>query len=129
MFVESSTPSPEGVISLMISPNLTIEGVHCLEFYYHMWGATTGRLSIYRKYDTYIRRILWRMFGNQGNAWRRGEIEVEGGPLQLVFETREAGGKDGYQGDMAIDDVLIIPGKCKSGWCFYFYSYILHFSL
>lgn len=52
--------------------------------------------------------------GNQGNRWIRAQYNVapNSGNFQLVFEGLRA---NGYQGDIAIDDVKVNTGKCGSG--------------
>ena len=51
--------------------------------------------------------------GNQGNRWIRAQygISANSGQFQIVFEGITA---NGYQGDIAIDDVNVKAGSCGS---------------
>lgn len=54
----------------------------------------------------------WVAVGNKGDEWHKGGFEFKAHPMQtyqLVFEA--LAGKSEY-GDIAVDDVKIIPGRC-----------------
>ena len=115
MFMESSSPSPAGDTSLLISPTVTLSQTHCLSFYYHMYGSTTGTLSVYRQFSKTVRHLLWRRTGNQGNMWRQGKVDIGSGQVKVVFETVEAGGEDDFLGDIGLDDISITQKPCQPG--------------
>ena len=91
MYTEASTPSAEGDTTLLVSPRRKLNQTHCLSFHYNMYGATMGRLSVYKKFAAHVRHLLWRKAGNQGNTWHQGRVEVQAGEMEMVFEAVESG--------------------------------------
>ncbi|KAL7889354.1 hypothetical protein AOLI_G00016120 [Acnodon oligacanthus] len=54
--------------------------------------------------------VVWTRSGHQGPDWRKANIMVyPSGPFQVVFEGIRG---DGFEGDIAIDDVSVTKGKC-----------------
>ena len=49
--------------------------------------------------------------GDQGNIWRKAEIELTNGIYQVVFQAVRGAS---YLGDIAIDDIAIASGTCPS---------------
>ncbi|KAK3573176.1 hypothetical protein QTP86_014847, partial [Hemibagrus guttatus] len=55
--------------------------------------------------------LAWTLSGHQGSNWRKANVVVyPSGPFQVVFEGIRG---DGFEGDIAIDDVSVTKGKCK----------------
>ena len=49
----------------------------CLTFYYHIYGNNIGSLNVYRKiYGN--KYSVWSKSGNQGNAWLKAQVYVDG---------------------------------------------------
>uniref|UniRef100_A0A8C3UUD7 MAM domain containing 2 n=1 Tax=Catharus ustulatus TaxID=91951 RepID=A0A8C3UUD7_CATUS len=86
-------------------------GKQCLTFFYHMYGAGTGLLSVYLKKEGDDEEIpLWRRTGEQSISWLRGLIEYESDTnYQIIFEAIRG---VSVRSDTAIDDVLLQAGPC-----------------
>ncbi|XP_033751996.1 MAM and LDL-receptor class A domain-containing protein 1-like [Pecten maximus] len=88
---------------------------NCVTFWYTMYGAHVGGLNIY--VTTNIQSLgqpVWRRTGNQGNSWRSSQFTLTGtGSLKVVLEASRG---NGYQGDIAVDDISLAAGPC-SGMC------------
>ena len=52
-----------------------------------------------------IFRLTWRQTGNQGDEWHVGQAPISAAKNWLLQFTASVG--SGYQGDIAIDDVII----------------------
>ncbi|XP_071948819.1 MAM and LDL-receptor class A domain-containing protein 1-like [Antedon mediterranea] len=76
-----------------------------LSFYYHMYGATIGKLNVYRT-SNLGDELLWTRSGNQGNTWHySGTIKCTHngyGDNYIVFEAIKWSNDTG---DIAIDDI------------------------
>ncbi|KAK7478849.1 hypothetical protein BaRGS_00029948, partial [Batillaria attramentaria] len=107
----TSPPVNAGDRAVLVSPHITHNGVSCVTFWYNMYGSSMGTLNVYTQYGNNQRTVEFTRSGNQWQGWKKGTFEVDTGGAykQLVFE-----GIDGssYRGDMAIDDVLVVPGNC-----------------
>ncbi|XP_049825124.1 MAM and LDL-receptor class A domain-containing protein 2-like isoform X2 [Aethina tumida] len=112
MYIESSSRN-ENDTARLISPvyEPTKKDV-CFEFWYHMYGATTGTLRVYlkkAKEDSNLKSswVLFDMKGNQGNVWYKSRHFI--GPIddnyQIIIEGVRGAS---YVSDIAIDDVKII---------------------
>ncbi|KAJ8956396.1 hypothetical protein NQ318_015134 [Aromia moschata] len=112
MYIESSSRN-ENDTAKLISPIFErATSPTCLEFFYHMFGATTGTLRVYLKKeseDWSLKQspILFSKRGNQGDRWYRSyhSLDVEDEDYQIVIEGVRG---PGYVSDIAIDDVRII---------------------
>ena len=76
MFIETSSPRNVGDKAHLVSTvfNKT-SGGRCFRFWYHMYGASIGRLNIYVNTTT-GRQLKWRLIGEQGNRWFNGQMDV-----------------------------------------------------
>lgn len=87
----------------------------CFKFFYHMYGQSVGKLSIYIKPESldidaviYDEKYhIWEKSGNQKNIWRESIIQMEelNENFQLIIEGTSIGS---HLGDIAIDDVSLI---------------------
>ena len=94
------------------SPIETLNGTHCLRFYFNMYGKYMGTLSLHRRVlpRPILRRPLFSISRNQKLIWWPMTIEIPGGDTQLVFEGNR-GRKS--ESDIAIDDISLESGKCN----------------
>lgn len=78
MYIEASD-MVYGQRAYLISKSLRgVSGKQCLTFFYSMYGAGTGLLSVYLKKEGDEDEIpLWRRTGEQSISWLRGLIEYE----------------------------------------------------
>jgi chitodextrinase/uncharacterized Ntn-hydrolase superfamily protein len=113
-FVEASDIGGQGT-----APRSAIIGSPCfvipsnntaqLTFDYHMWGANMGTLTIAASDNGGSSwTTLWSISGDQGNSWTNDQsVDLSayaGSTVKLRFDATLG---NGYQSDMAIDDVQI----------------------
>ncbi|XP_028831423.1 MAM and LDL-receptor class A domain-containing protein 1 [Denticeps clupeoides] len=103
----------------MASPLFPAEKGMCLQFWYHMFGHGIGTLNIYQQPST--QRDLSLVFtqtGDQGDLWRFGQVPLQNTPDSSYRIIVEGVTGPSDQGDMAIDDVLVIDTPCPApGFC------------
>ncbi|CAB4007264.1 MAM and LDL-receptor class A domain-containing 2-like, partial [Paramuricea clavata] len=113
MYIEATGKS-RGDKAQLLSPRYPKTTGRCLQFWYHMYGSDMGTLTVYKKVLTsgssYNIRIWWRS-GDKSNIWRIGRVSVWSSTYdyQAVFEG--VVGRS-FRGDIAIDDVKLLDGKC-----------------
>ena len=93
--------SPTFDVSSLISPFLT--------FYYHMYGAAMGTLTVYASTDNGVSwTSVWTLSGDQGNSWNQANVGLGAysGATALLLKFEGVTGSD-YTSDMAIDEVEI----------------------
>lgn len=92
---------------------------YCLRFWYHMRGTTTGSLWVYWNAPV-LHRSLDKHTGQEskdGEEWLQSKVTIISTQKDkfirpVVFEFRAVRGT-GYTGDIAIDDIVLVPEKCK----------------
>ena len=87
MYIETTSPRVPGDNAKLNSPVLKFCGNMCLKFFYHMYGATIGRLNVI------INGTLNTVFsasGNRGNKWFEARIttSISGMYLVRIFPSR-----------------------------------------
>nr|XP_014344169.1 PREDICTED: MAM and LDL-receptor class A domain-containing protein 1-like [Latimeria chalumnae] len=112
LYIESSNPRRVNDVaqfrSLLIPPT-GAEG-YCLTFWYHMYGATVGDLSVYlRRSQFESKRLVWQRRGTMEDEWREAHRHVI---LQEVHEILIEATVGGTAGDIAIDDIAFTHGAC-----------------
>ena len=77
-----------------------------------MYGTEIGTLDIQYQPSGHNVRPLWKLKGSHGYEWEllSAEIPVQESPIQIIVEGVRG---NGHRGDMAIDDVTLIPGPCE----------------
>ncbi|XP_041927429.1 MAM domain-containing glycosylphosphatidylinositol anchor protein 1 [Alosa sapidissima] len=123
MYIETSRPrvmgdsarlvSPLYNVTLTRGPTGTMRTPYCISFYYHMKGKHIGTLNVLQRVKSIatVDTLVWTLSGNQGSNWTKANFVVTpSGPFQVVFEGIRG---EGYEGDIAIDDVSVTKGKCK----------------
>ena len=70
LYTETSHPRRPGDKAIITFKGANSKPV-CLSFYYHMYGATIGKLNIRGG-----GRIIWSKSGNQGNAWKKALVSI-----------------------------------------------------
>ncbi|KAJ7426364.1 hypothetical protein WISP_16735 [Willisornis vidua] len=110
MYIEASD-MVYGQRAYLVSRSLRgISGKQCLTFFYHMYGAGTGLLSVYLKKEGDDEEIpLWRRTGEQSISWLRGLIEYESDRnYQVIDHTLSVWGQDPTGREL-----------CRVPWCFF----------
>ena len=77
--------------ALLISPDFPATAKSkgfCFKFAYHMFGDGIGNLSVLlKRQSTPDQQLLWKISGEQGNAWRLAQVPVYSGqPFNLLIE-------------------------------------------
>lgn len=110
MYIEASHMVYGQKARLLSKPLRGVIRKHCLIFFYHMYGAGTGLLSVYLKREGQ-ESLLWRRRGEQSVSWLRGLIEYScDRQHQIVFEAIRG---VSIRSDIAIDDVKFQAGPCE----------------
>ncbi|XP_023933562.1 MAM and LDL-receptor class A domain-containing protein 1 [Lingula anatina] len=135
MYIEASSPRMYRHTARLVLPSAILTPVNiprCLRFAYHMFGTRTGTLNVLalnrsnvmapnqagNKYDW---ETLWSLSGNQYNVWYEANVTVTPGTSLVAFEAIKG---NGYQSDIAIDDVVVDNGDCDTAWiCTFEYSF------
>ena len=71
MYIKTSRPRVQGDLARLRSPAFSFNGATCLTFFYHMYGATIGRLQV-----TVNGRTVFSASGNKGNSWLEAKINL-----------------------------------------------------
>lgn len=74
MYAEVSGKLNAGDKAVLNSPRFPSTSGSCLQFYYHMFGATIGTLNVYVTYSSFWRTKVWSKSGNQSNSWNIAQV-------------------------------------------------------
>ncbi|XP_026120682.1 MAM domain-containing glycosylphosphatidylinositol anchor protein 1-like [Carassius auratus] len=123
MYIETSRPRQAGDRARLLSPLYNVTAArgptgttrtpYCVSFYYNMNGKHIGTLNVLMRVKSIatVDSAIWTLSGHQGPEWRKADAEIyPSGPFQVVFEGIRG---NGFEGDIAIDDVSVSKGKCK----------------
>ncbi|NXA24886.1 AEGP protein, partial [Ibidorhyncha struthersii] len=83
----------------------------CLSFWYRLAGPQIGTLNLKLQLEGAEETVLWTQRGTQGSIWHRGQATLPAtGQRQyrVAFEAL----RDGFLGDMALDDLALMAGPC-----------------
>ena len=69
MYIETSSPRKLGDNAKLNSPLLSFSEYMCLKFFYHMYGATIGKLNVMIDGSR-----VFSASGNKGNKWIEARI-------------------------------------------------------
>ncbi|XP_072533517.1 MAM domain-containing glycosylphosphatidylinositol anchor protein 1 isoform X1 [Salminus brasiliensis] len=122
MYIETSRPRQRGDKARLLSPLYNVTAArgpsgsgrvpHCISFFYHMNGKHIGTLNVLLRVKSIatVDSVVWTRSGHQGPSWQKANVIMyPSGPFQVVFEGIRG---DGFEGDIAIDDVSVTKGKC-----------------
>ncbi|XP_065152190.1 MAM domain-containing glycosylphosphatidylinositol anchor protein 1 isoform X1 [Paramisgurnus dabryanus] len=123
MYIETSRPRQAGDRARLLSPLYNVTAArgptgttrapYCVSFYYNMNGKHIGTLNVLMRVKSIatVDSAVWTLSGHQGPEWRKADAVIyPSGPFQVVFEGIRG---NGFEGDIAIDDVSVTKGKCK----------------
>ena len=92
----------KGAVAILEGPYMMPTSNCNMTFYYHMSGPDTGSLIIFvNSGDEVI--VIFNKTGHQADNWIKGEATVKSDYALRIHITATRG--DGYQGDIAIDDI------------------------
>ncbi|MDY6905999.1 MAG: M6 family metalloprotease domain-containing protein [Thermodesulfobacteriota bacterium] len=108
IYTESSSPNyPDKRASVENVFDLRTATAPMLSFYYHMYGATLGTLSITATTDQSRWTSLFSKTGNQGNSWYNATCDLSRFAGQVVKISITGTTGSSYYSDMAIDMLSI----------------------
>ncbi|XP_060594504.1 MAM and LDL-receptor class A domain-containing protein 1-like [Ruditapes philippinarum] len=114
MYIETSSPRVKGDIARIESPSFTAAGHQRLTFWYNVYGRTIGSLKVYLDTNDVLGSpVFVQSQGTNTSTWQRECIQITkmSSNMKIVFEGVVG---SGYQGDIAIDDVILDHGDCKN---------------
>ncbi|XP_054704144.1 apical endosomal glycoprotein [Grus americana] len=83
----------------------------CLSFWYRLAGPQIGTLTLKLLLEGAEETVLWTQQGTQGSIWHRGRATLPATGRQQYRVAFEAL-RDGFLGDMALDDLALTVGPC-----------------
>ncbi|XP_069039603.1 apical endosomal glycoprotein isoform X2 [Lepisosteus oculatus] len=108
------SPSLRGLTGRLLTfPQSHSSSSICLSFWYLLYGPQTGSLSVkLRWHSDGAETVLWTRRGAHGNTWHLGNCPIapSSGNFQLVLEAL----RDGYDGRVAVDDVMVLSQPCPA---------------
>jgi hypothetical protein len=113
-FIDASSPRRPNDVARIVSeefPATDANSPLCLRFWTHMYGSGIGSLNVYIRQGSDDRKV-WGLSGDAGNNWYMAQAPIaSASSFRVVFEG--VVGKNSL-GNIAIDDVSMIPGVCPS---------------
>ncbi|XP_054030531.1 apical endosomal glycoprotein [Dryobates pubescens] len=85
----------------------------CLSFWYRLAGPQIGTLNLKLQLEGGEQRVLWTQRGTQGSIWHQGQATLPTTSrrrYRVAFEAL----RDGFLGDMALDDLVLTEGPCRA---------------
>ncbi|XP_074780010.1 apical endosomal glycoprotein [Athene noctua] len=85
--------------------------LRCLSFWYRLAGPQIGTLNLKMQLEGVEETVLWTRRGTQGSVWHRGWATLPATGqrrYRVAFEAL----RNGFLGDMALDDLLLTAGPC-----------------
>ncbi|NXK93538.1 AEGP protein, partial [Formicarius rufipectus] len=83
----------------------------CLSFWYRLAGPQIGTLNLKLQPEGEEAAVLWTCRGTQGSVWHRAWATLPATgqkPYRVTFEVL----RDGFLGDVGLDDVALTAGPC-----------------
>ena len=115
LYLEASSPRRVGDLARLKSPLITNQPLSgCLHFWYSMYGSGIGELRVLSTSAADgSRRLLWRLVGEQGPDWLRGQVWVDLEPSGGKIYIEGIVGLS-YLADIAIDDLSFTGERCET---------------
>ncbi|XP_022098207.1 MAM and LDL-receptor class A domain-containing protein 1-like isoform X2 [Acanthaster planci] len=113
IYIEASPQNPGDQARLDAVKATAPASGACVRFWYHMYGAGMGTLSVYTGDDEGgLGPSRWSKSGDSGNVWQEASINICcGHEFQITF-IGERGSST--ESDMAVDDIIVLKGQCDS---------------
>jgi hypothetical protein len=110
IYAEASSPNYPSKTAILEGPrfDLTSTSQAELAFWYHMYGAAMGTLSVEVSADGCNNwETVWSLTGDQGNLWNEVNIDLSGYSGQVITLRFYGITGTSYTSDISIDDVLV----------------------
>ncbi|XP_022096408.1 MAM and LDL-receptor class A domain-containing protein 1-like [Acanthaster planci] len=109
IYIETSLPRQEGDTAILLSGFFEPKE-YCLEFWYHMYGGSMGTMNV----NIWPDQNLFTASGDKGNLWRQAKVSVVPEIKQSFELVLEGIVGTSHTGDMAVDDIVVLDGKCPA---------------
>ncbi|CAC5384131.1 unnamed protein product [Mytilus coruscus] len=110
VYTKSSSGSRLNDSTDLLTPRILPSPKQCLTFWYHMQGRHINTLKVFQKSNEHNIE-LWNKSNNQGNKWNFQSLALQSiGSYKIIFKAIRG---NGYEGDIAIDDVFIDNTDCN----------------
>ncbi|CAG2249820.1 PRSS7 [Mytilus edulis] len=110
MYIETSSMGL-GDYANLTSSYLNPDTQMCLSFYYHMYGASIGRLNVILS-KPFSNQTMFSRSGSQGNQWYFQKLYIQPGTnIKIIFSGI---GGSSYNGDIALDHIMLFSGECDN---------------
>ncbi|CAL4153477.1 unnamed protein product, partial [Meganyctiphanes norvegica] len=85
----------------------------CIVFYYYIYGANTGQISVITKHGDFEPEAIWTQGNPKGASWHKAYIDVTltTSNFRIQFEGIKGQNKEG---EVAIDDIVLKDQQCSS---------------
>ncbi|XP_052269942.1 MAM and LDL-receptor class A domain-containing protein 1-like [Dreissena polymorpha] len=113
-YIETSAPRQSNETAWLQSEYLSSSNgeTQCLEFWYYMFGTSIGYLNVRLSENATMPGYnIWSMEGNQGPKWKFAQVTVTTDGLHRIIFEGTVG--NGYEGDIALDDISFKQGNCS----------------
>jgi hypothetical protein len=77
MYMETSSPRSKGHKTWLVSKQFQKTSGKCLQFYFHMYGTSIGKLNILLLQNNSRSAPVWSMGSNLGNRWRVAQVTLK----------------------------------------------------
>ncbi|MEZ4789769.1 MAG: M12 family metallo-peptidase [Flavobacteriales bacterium] len=109
LYTESSSPNSPSKVADLYGPCIDLSGLTSAElrFWYHLYGATMGSLSVDVWNGSAWSNGVHTLSGNLGNSWQQAVVDLSafvGGEIRIRFHGTTG---TSFTSDMAIDDIQI----------------------
>ncbi|XP_033127211.1 MAM and LDL-receptor class A domain-containing protein 1-like, partial [Anneissia japonica] len=115
IYVEASPPAFEREQAVINTPTVRhINGPMCITFWYSMHGEDVGSLTL-RVISEHYNRFIWSRNGKAGEGWFLANVDlVDAAFYDELYQLQFTGSIGrGYRGDIAIDDIKLVPNICN----------------
>ncbi|XP_052068042.1 MAM and LDL-receptor class A domain-containing protein 1-like isoform X2 [Mytilus californianus] len=109
IYLNASNIEP-GQKSNFTSVTVSSEGDACFTFWFHMHGDGMGTLNVYLVSETMTPKI-WSRSGNKPDLWQLAFVDIS--MLDSYQMTLEGVRGSTKKGDIAVDDISLLPGSCN----------------
>uniref|UniRef100_A0A8C5X5H5 MAM domain containing 4 n=1 Tax=Malurus cyaneus samueli TaxID=2593467 RepID=A0A8C5X5H5_9PASS len=110
--IDPSVPWSRGQRALLLTSHQEPAAApRCLSFWYRLAGPQIGTLNLKLRPEGGEEMVLWTCRGSQGSLWHRAwaTLPATGQQrYQVAFEVL----RDGFLGDVGLDDVALTAGPC-----------------
>ena len=121
VYTEASTPNNPSMTAILNGPCFDLTGAVSaqLTFWYHMFGADMGTLSVEASTDCTTWTPVFSLSGDQGNSWQQAVVSLDTYTGSVVSLRISGLTGAGFRSDMAVDDIMITmtPGCTTSTEC------------